>query len=180
MEEYSYDLKIPKERVAVLIGEKGSVKKQLEEDCSAKIEIDSKEGDVVVIGKDAIKLYTLREIIKAIGRGFNPDVAMLLEKQDYVYEKLNLSEYVKTKNSAVRLKGRVIGRSGKSRKKIEELTECYIVVYGKTIGIIGEATNVAAARKAVVSLLTGSTHSSVFRSLERSRAANKTNALDSI
>ncbi|MCX6707311.1 MAG: KH domain-containing protein [Candidatus Woesearchaeota archaeon] len=42
--EYSYDIKIPKDRVAVLIGKKGEVKKEIEECTKSKIKIDSKEG----------------------------------------------------------------------------------------------------------------------------------------
>ena len=62
-----------------------------------------------------------------------------------------------------------IGEGGKSRKTIEDLTECYISVYGKTIGIIGEPENVAAARKAVEDLLKGSPHGNVYKLLEKRR-----------
>ena len=36
MVEYSYELKIPKDRVAVLIGKDGEVKKSIEEDTKSK------------------------------------------------------------------------------------------------------------------------------------------------
>ena len=54
MTEYSYELKIPKDRVAVLIGKEGEVKSSIEEDTHAKIKIDSKEGDIFVSGEDAL------------------------------------------------------------------------------------------------------------------------------
>ena len=66
MVEYSYELKIPKDRVAVLIGKNGEIKKQLEEHTKTKIKVDSEEGDVFVMGEDAILLFSVREIIKAI------------------------------------------------------------------------------------------------------------------
>src|SRR3989338_6215396 len=71
MTEYSYELKIPKERVAVLIGKNGEIKKQLEAETNTKLKVDSQEGDVFVYGEDAITLFSVREIIRAIGRGFN-------------------------------------------------------------------------------------------------------------
>jgi len=37
MEEYSYELKIPKERVAVLIGKEGEVKRSIEDDTKTRI-----------------------------------------------------------------------------------------------------------------------------------------------
>src|SRR3989344_5740422 len=126
MTEYSYELKIPRERVAVLIGKDGEVKKSIEEETSSKIKVDSKDGDIFVSGEDALGLYTAREVIKAVGRGFNPDIAKLLLKQDYVFEIVNLPNFAKSRESMLRLKGRVIGKDGKSRKLIEQLTESHI------------------------------------------------------
>ncbi len=167
--EYSYELKVPKNRVAVIIGKEGSIKKEIEESTKTKLDIDSKEGDIFVSGEDALGLYTAREIIKAIGRGFNPDLAKLLLKSDYIFEVVDLSEFVKSKEAMLRLKGRVIGKEGKSRKVIEELTECNISVFGKTISIIGLPESVANARQAVESLLRGSTHANVYKWLEKRR-----------
>jgi len=172
MEEFSYTLKIPKERVAVLIGKEGSIKKRIEEETAIHIRIDSDEGDVYIKGEDALKLYTCREIIKAIGRGFNPEIALLLLKYDYSFEMISLNEMIKP-SAMERIKGRIIGSDGKSRRTIEELTRCFICVYGKTVGIIGETENVALARRAVESLIQGSPHSSVYKFLERKRREMK-------
>lgn len=178
MVEYSYELKVPRNRVAVIIGKEGSVKKDIEESTNIKLDIDSKEGDVFVSGEDALGLYTAREIIKAIGRGFNPDIAKLLLKPDYIFEVVDLREYVgKSRDALLRLKGRVIGKEGKSRKIIEELTECNISVFGKTISIIGLPESAATARQAVESLLRGSTHANVYKFLERRRRDMKRKSL---
>ena len=178
MVEYSYELRVPKNRVAVIIGKEGKVKKEIEEATKTKLDIDSKEGDVFVSGEDALGLYTAREIIKAIGRGFNPDLAKLLLKPDYIFEVVDLSEYVgKSKDAMLRLKGRVIGKEGISRKVIEELTECNVSVFGKTISIIGLPEPVANARQAVESLLRGSTHANVYKWLEKRRRELKRRAI---
>ena len=167
--EYSYELKVPKARIAVLIGKNGEVKKGIEAETNTKIRIDSEEGDVFLKGSDAIGLYNANEVIKATARGFNPEISMLLLKGDYVFVIIDLGDYAKTKKSMLRLKGRVIGLDGKSRRLIEELSETHIVVYGKTVSIIGHSENVAIARKAIESLLTGSRHSNVYRWLEKKR-----------
>ena len=169
---------MPKNRVAVIIGKEGSVKKDVEESTNTKLNIDSKEGDIFVSGEDALGLYTAREIIKAIGRGFNPDIAKLLLKPDYIFEVVDLREYAgKSKDVLLRLKGRVIGKEGKSRKIIEELTECNISVFGKTISIIGLPESAAIARQAIESLLRGSTHANVYKFLERRRREMKRKAI---
>lgn len=167
--EYAYELKIPKERVAVLIGKQGEVKKQIEQATKTQLEIDSAEGDVKIKGKNALLLYLCREIIRAIGRGFNPEIAMLLLKQDYGFEVLTLTDYARSKSDMERLKGRVIGEGGKARKVIEELTGCNISVYGKTVSIIGRVEDVPFARRAIESLLRGSKHATVYRWLEKHR-----------
>lgn len=173
MSNFSYEIKIPKDRIAVLIGKKGELKKQIETETKTKIDIDSQEGDVVVSGEDAVLLFATRELIKAIARGFNPDVAMQLLKQDMVFELLDISEFARSKKDTIRLKGRVIGNDGKSRRVIEGLTDCNICVYGKTIGLIGKVEWVPIAKKAIESLLAGSPHSSVYTWLERKRRDTK-------
>ncbi len=168
MEEYSYALKIPKERIAVLIGKNGEIKKQIEENTKTNIKVDSQEGDVSIEGKDAIDLYVAREIVKAVGRGFNPEIANLLLKQDYCFILLDLSEVCKP-SEIKRIKGRIIGNEGKARKTIESLTECNISVYGKTVAIIGLNENTLIAKQAIESLIRGSPHSKVYTFLEKHR-----------
>jgi ribosomal RNA assembly protein len=172
MEKHSQSLKIPKERIAVLIGTKGDIKKELEENTDTNINVDSEEGDVTIIGEDPLKVYTANEVVKAIARGFNPNIAQLLLKQDYSFILLDLSEICK-QSEIKRVKGRVIGKEGRSRENIERLTECNISVYGKTIGIIGRNNMAIMAKDAIESLIRGKPHSKVYAALERQRREMK-------
>ncbi len=164
---YVFYVKIPKERVAVLIGTKGSVKKELMEETGANLQINSETGVVKISGNDPIKVYKVRDIVNAIGRGFNPEKAKLLLRTDYMLEVINLKELVKSKNQIKRVKGRVIGEKGKSREFIENITDTYISVYGKTVSIIGSYENVGLARQALFKLINGSPHSKVNSWLEK-------------
>ncbi|MBW2991374.1 KH domain-containing protein, partial [Candidatus Woesearchaeota archaeon] len=177
-EEYSYTIKIPKDRIAVLIGVKGRDKKELEDYSKANISVDSTEGDVIISGKDAVKLYALREVVKAIARGFNPDTARLLLKPDYMLEIISLKDYgLDNKNRLKRVKARIIGTKGKARRTIEEMTGTFLSVYGKTISMLGECNDVAHAKRAIELLITGSMHATVYKWLEdqkrKSRAEEK-------
>lgn len=176
--QFSYDLKIPKDRIAVLIGQEGKTKQELEEETKCIIKIDSQEGDVTLMGSDALQLYILREVVKAIARGFNPDIAKLLFNQNYLLEVINLADYSRNPNHQARLKGRVIGSDGKSRKTIEDLTSSYICVYGKTIAILASAESLTFAKRAVESLLAGSPHAAVYKWLERQRREMKKRAVE--
>lgn len=167
--EYGYKIKIPKERIAVLIGENGRVKKEIEVCTKSRLKIDSEEGDVSVSGNDSLQVFTASEIIKAIGRGFNPDTAMQLFDPECCFELIDIQSYAKSNNDVVRLKGRVIGKGGKSRETIERLSGTKISVFGKTIGIIGKAEEVLEAKRAIEKILRGSPHSKVYGFLERRR-----------
>jgi ribosomal RNA assembly protein len=160
------EVKIPYERVAVLIGKSGEVKKRLEKKMNVKIEVDSEEGDVVVSG-ESLPVFEVVNVVKAIGRGFNPEVAELLLNEEYNFDLINISDFAgRSKKTAMRLKGRVIGQDGKARKMIESMTHTWISVYGKTIGVIGKIEEVAMSRQAVEMLLEGAPHGNVYKWLE--------------
>jgi ribosomal RNA assembly protein len=167
-EEFRYELKIPKERIAVLIGKKGKIKREIEAATKTSIKVDSKEGDVFISGKEALQLFTAREIVKAIARGFNPEVAVLLLKSDYALEIVDIEDFVKDEHLE-RIRGRLIGTKGKARRTIETLTECYVSIYGRTAAIIGDVENVAVARRAVEGLLRGAKHGNIYKWLEKRR-----------
>jgi len=160
------DVKIPEDRVGVLIGKNGSVKKEIEKAFNAKLEISS-DGLVLMTGKDSLDLYTCEKVVKAIGRGFNPEVALLLKSEEYDFELMNINDYAKTQNDLDRLRGRVIGKDGASRDLIEKKTQTYIIVYGKTVGIIGKLEMVGLAFNAVEMLLKGARHPTVFNYIDK-------------
>lgn len=166
--EFQYELKIPRDRIAVLVGKKGNVKRTIEKNLNLRLKIDSKEGDVFIHGDDALDLSTAQNIIKAIGRGFNPEVALMLLEDEYVFQMIDLTDFAgKSKKALFRLKSRAIGSGGKARRNIEELTNTHIIIYGKTLAIIGDYAHVDLARKAFESLLAGSRHSTVYAWLEK-------------
>ena len=173
MAQFSYELKIPKDRVGALIGKNGETKKLIEGSANIELIVDSKEGDIFFSGDDPLALFSVKDVLKAIGRGFNPETALLILKQDYLFELIDISDFARSKNDIGRIKGRVIGSNGKSREHIEELTDTNISVYGKTIGIIGRQEDVISAHKAIDMLLNGSPHSNVYNWLERMRRRTK-------
>lgn len=163
-------LKIPMERVAVLIGHNGETKKDLEKKSGFKINIDSKLGEVVIDDhevEDPLMLIKIENIIKAIGRGFSPDKALKLMDDDSDFFVFNLYDYVGKKEAHVRrLKSRVIGREGKTKRVLEELTDAKISVYGHTVSVISDIIRMNILKKSIDMLLTGSTHATVYRFVE--------------
>lgn len=166
-------LKIGKNRIAVLIGTDGKIKKEIEEKLGVKINLDSNTGDCEVLPKlddpnyKPLNVYTAQKVVNAINRGFNPIKTMKLLEENYDLEVFNLFSILgKSEKHIKRVKGRIIGRNGEMRKAIERFAESFISVYGKTISIIADYDNLQIARKAVSMLINGMPHHVVLKFLE--------------
>jgi len=152
-------IKIPEERVSVLIGKRGKVKREIQKRTGTKIEI----LDDVTIKGEAVEVLAAENIVKAVGRGFSPENALLLSSEENTIEILPLPKERKELN---RIKSRLIGTNGKSRKNIETLTRTNISVFGRTVSIIGSYENASMAADAVRKIIEGAPHSFVYRYLE--------------
>lgn len=167
---------IPQERVGAVIGKEGSTKVALEKALGVTLLVDSKEGTVVVRSEslEATDPLTATRVIEAIGRGFSPQRAKRLLEDGVTMDVIDLRQFVgKSSNSLDRVRGRVIGLKGKSRRVIEELTKCYVSVYGRTVCIIGEVAQVQLAAEAVRTLARGSQHRTVYNTLQKARTKQK-------
>jgi ribosomal RNA assembly protein len=167
-------LKIPKERVGVLIGQHGSTKELIEKKTETKLDIDSETGNVSISPKkdaeDPLSVWKARYIIKAIGRGFNPEIALKLIDDEILLEIINLPDYLgKSKKAILRQKGRIIGKDGRTRDIITEMTGVDISVYGKTVSLIGDMEHIHIAKEAVEMILKGSRHKSIYAFLEKKK-----------
>ncbi len=168
-------IKIPLERVAVLVGPKGSIKQLIEEKSTASLNIDSQSGDVEISDpKDAIKGLRTKEVVHAIARGFSPEKALrLFDEELLLFETIDLSNIARTEKDMQRIKGRIIGKGGKSREVFESLTNVHISVYGKTVSMIGYPEQNAVARAGIDMLLAGSAHGPVYKFLEKKKSELK-------
>lgn len=175
-------VRIPKDRVGVLIGFKGVVKKRIEEKCGVRLRIDSLTGDVEIAsaeGGDPVGCLTAKNVVIAIGRGFSPERAFKLMEDDFMLEVIDLKDDLGfSRNAVKRIQGRIIGRGGKARMMIEELTGVYISVYGDTVSLIGKSPWFEVAKEAVWMLIDGRQHSTVYRYLVRERRRIKRLEMD--
>jgi len=164
--EFEEEILIPKERVAILIGSKGETKKQIEKKGKLKLKI-FKDGLVKIKAKDALQLWIGRQVVEAVGRGFNPKIAQKIFKEENSFELISLRDFGKSKKKLERLRGRVIGTNGKTKRIIEKYTNTHISIYGKTIGIIGPTEGVQLARQAIEMILSGAKQGTAYRFLEQ-------------
>ncbi|TRO57583.1 RNA-processing protein [Candidatus Bathyarchaeota archaeon] len=173
-----FNVTIPQDRIGALVGEEGKIKQSIESTFKAKLNIDSESGIVELTltseEGDAASLLKARDIVTAIGRGFSPDRAFGLRDDEIILDVIDLREiFGRNDDTISRIKGRVIGRGGKIRKLIEELTKTDVSVYGHTISLIGDYDSISIAREAILMLLEGKQHSTVYKFLRQRRREQK-------
>jgi ribosomal RNA assembly protein len=184
MPQPSTFIKVPRERVGVIIGPEGVTKKNIEEKLSVELQIDSDSGDVTLTmnekATDPSMLFKAKDVVTALGRGFSPEHAFrLVRDEDALLDMIDLrTVFGKSEADIKRVKGRIIGMNGKTRRLIEELTGTHVAVFGHTVSIIGTIEQAAVAREAVEMLVRGSMHSTVYRFLHRKRRELKKKMLE--
>lgn len=169
---------IPRDRIGVLVGPKGAVKFAIEQKLFVDLKIDSESGSVDIGVKpdspDPSNALRAKDVVLAIGRGFSPSRAFSLFNEDYTFDIVDLHDYFgKNEAEIKRVDGRIIGREGRSRRNLEELTGTLISVFGHTISIIGTFESVATAKDALEKLIEGRQHGTVYKFLRKKRGQTK-------
>ena len=167
-------IRIPNDRIAVLIGKSGNVKSKIETTCHVSLKIDGDTGEIFIKSQgdvEKIQPFKAMEIVTAIGRGFSPENAMILLDGENTLHVIDLREFAGKSNANVeRIKGRIIGEGGRARRNMENLSGTHISVYGRTVSIIGDASKLRLTVDAISSISSGSMHGAVYDKLE---AANR-------
>jgi ribosomal RNA assembly protein len=124
------------------------------------------EGNELIIDGKPFEEWIGKDVITALSLGFESFESFGLIDETKLFKMVNLEDYVESK-SLKRIKSRIIGKNGKAKKNIEEMTEVKICIYENTIGVIGDIENVNLAFDAIMKIVSGSTHSAVYQSIQR-------------
>ncbi len=154
---------IPEERMQILRENQIAYNRKLGDFFDVKF---SANEEVAIEGEDSLIVMRTKEIIRAFGRGFDFDDALNLVDEDYILEVITVSDFGRSRNRQIVLKGRIIGTGKKSKNIIEKCSGAKIAVYGKTVSVLGKWENVRLAREAIEMLLRGAKHTTVFRFLK--------------
>ncbi len=147
------------EKTASLI----QAKPELEKKLNIKINIT---GRKVEIEGSTVNEYEAMIVLDAINSGFSPKDALLLANEGYIFRKINMKDFTRRKNLDD-VKARVIGTEGKTKRTIEEISGCKLVIKDKIVCIIGLAESIKDATTAITNLIKGSKQANVYSYLER-------------
>jgi ribosomal RNA assembly protein len=171
---------IPQDRIGALIGAGGETLREIEERAEVRLDVDSENGSVRIedVG-DPLSGLKGPDIVRAIGRGFPPEDALLLLEDDMMmFDLIDIDAASRNKNDLQRKKGRLIGEGGRTRELMEELSGATVVIYGSTLGVIGRPEQVSMVREAAEMLLEGAPHGAAYSFLERKHNDLKREELD--
>ncbi|MGC8648782.1 MAG: KH domain-containing protein [Candidatus Micrarchaeia archaeon] len=161
---------IPEERIKLL--KKNNLIKEIEKNNDCRINIIDR-NIVEIIAEDAFKEYLLKDVIFAFGRGFKLNIAeKLLYDNEYFFQ-IDLGNIFSKKTQIQRIKSRIIGRNGKTKMYIEEVSGAELSIYGDTVSFIGKEESIYEAKTAVKAIINGKTHRTAYRYMEAAHRKNK-------
>ena len=155
-------VRIPGERIPVLLGRNHSSLKQIEEETGTIITIDD---GVKIEGNDPIMMLKTKDIVTAIGRGFDVKKSLRLLEDECELRVISLTGETQKKRTT--MLGRVIGNKGRSKNIIEKETGASVAIKGKTIAIIGTPDELVPAENALEEILIGKTHAHAYNVMKR-------------
>ncbi|UCD21204.1 MAG: RNA-processing protein [archaeon] len=147
--------------------------KEIEKTLNVKIEI-VKNHDIKIEckGDDPLEEYLVAKVLEALALGFDVEAALMLKDTDFVLKVVDLKDFAHGSRLNVVI-GRIIGKQGKSKRVIQNLSHCALSISGHVLGLIGRAENVEIASEAIGKLIRGAPHSNVFKFLEKSQVKLK-------
>ena len=86
-------VKVPDDRIGVIIGKDGRVKDEIEDKCEVLIQIDSESGNVIISPRNSAPIeqtFKAVEIVSAISRGFSPERSYRLLAENAILQIVDL------------------------------------------------------------------------------------------
>ncbi len=137
-------------------------KNELEKRLNVEITIT---GRKVSFSGTAIDEYEAMFVLEAINLGFTPKKALTLKEPDIILKTFNIKNFTRRKK-LTDVRGRIIGKEGQTKRTIEEISGCDIVLHDNTLSVLGPADSIEDAFTALTNLIRGSKQANVYKFLE--------------
>lgn len=148
-------------------------KAELEEKLNIKITTLGKK--VTIIGAP-IDEYEASLVLDAINLGFSAKKALQLKDESKIFRVLNIKNLTRKKNLQ-NVRARIIGKEGKTKRTIENITNSDIVIKDNEIGIIADAESIEDTITGISNLIRGTKEANTYRYLEKINTKRKRESL---
>jgi len=147
--------------------------KQKQEELEKKLNVKiSIKGKVVTIVGKPFDEYEAMLVLEAIQFGFPTKKAVSLKEEEVIFRKIPIKEFTRRRNLKD-VRGRVIGKEGKTKRTIEQIAGCEMIIKDNTIGLLGPTENIEEATTALQNLIRGSKQANVYKYLEKINTRKK-------
>jgi ribosomal RNA assembly protein len=121
---------------------------------NVKCELNLVEGSMTVSTSkktsDPYAIMKARDLIKLLARSIPCQQALKILNDDTNGEIIKIGGIVRNKERFVKRRQRLIGPDGATLKALELLTECYILVQGNTVSVMGSIKGIKQARHVII------------------------------
>jgi len=153
LEESSFATLFPKYREAYLRQIWPIVTKALDK-VKIGCELNLVEGSITVRTTrktgDPYIILKARDLIKLLSRSIPVAQAIKILNDEFYCDIIKIGGMVRNKERFVKRRQRLIGPDGASLKALELLTECYILVQGNTVSVMGPHKGIKQARMVIL------------------------------
>ncbi len=143
--------------------------KELEEKLKVSITIAGKK---VTISGEPFDEYEAMNILDAIASGFSAKKALLILDEDNIFRKIHIKDFTRRKDLK-EVRGRIIGREGKTKHTLENIADCVIAIQDSTISVIGTAESIDNITTAIKNIIRGTKNANAYNFLERINAQKR-------
>lgn len=165
---------IPKSRYDKLM-QNHKARLKCEDRCGVVLAFE--KDNAITIEGESDRVFFAKDVLIAYGRGFSMGTSLKLLNEGYSMLILDLRDFTGKKNDLLRIKGRLIGTEGKAKLTMESLSGCRISLKGRKVAAIGNLEDVENLKKALIDLIEGKKHSTVYAYLEKMNRKRKAGAL---